>query len=366
MATFTTQHGTLSISDLLAVNNTSIIDYGRQDVFKILRNYFIAYSRIVDEMRSMFCAVTKERVVGTGNTPSMVMQYVDEFGVTDAQKVGGPTLMGFPLRMGQVSLQWTYQWMKNHTPAEMAAQAQAAAIADMQKVQSAIRTAIFYPTNTTFTDRLRDNMAIPVKAFANADSFPIPAGPNGDTFNAATHNHYLGTTNAQPTPSDINTLLSNVTEHSAGKPYLFVPQGVGDYIYANRVATYTEFAPFTYDTQQYSNQLTLGRGVLDPSNPTNRPIGVYRGATVWIKPWMPTTAIWAWVDGPQKPLAFRVPDTLNGTADGEFGPIFDDDQYPTMCQIMARTFGLAPQDRVAGAVLSFGGADTVYVTPSGL
>jgi hypothetical protein len=359
-------YGTLSISDLLAVNNTSIIDFGREDVFGVLRDYFAAVNAMINEQITMFAARTTERAVGLGGPANMTAVYTDEYGVADAQKLGGPSIIGFPLRKHQVALQWTYQWMRKHTPQDMAAQAQAAAVADAQKVQSALRTAIFTPTNTTFTDRLRDNMALPVKALANADSFPIPPSPNGDTFNAATHTHYLGTTNAQPTPADISALILNVTEHrSSGKLYLFVPQAFANYVIANRVATYTEFAIAPFDDQTYATTLTLARRPMNAVNQANRIIGMYQGAEVWVKPWVPTGVIWAFIDGPVKPLAMRIPDDLGGD-NGDFRPIFSDQDLPLECEVMEREYGFAIRNRVAAAVLSYAGPDTTFQTPANL
>jgi hypothetical protein len=366
MPATTSSYGTLSISDLLAVNNTTIIDFGRQDVFAVIREYFAAVNAMVNEQLDMFCDRTTERAVGLGGPAAMTAHYTDEFGVDDAQKLAGPSILGIPLRKHQISLQWTGMWMRKHTPAEMAAQAQAAAIADAQKVQSALRTAIFTPTNSNFTDRLVDNMTIPVKAFANADGFPIPPSPNGDVFNAATHSHYLGTTNAQPTPGDIAALLLNVTEHRAsGKLYLFVSQATGSYIMANRVATYTEFATAIFDEQIYATTITTARVPMNAINQANRMIGLYQGAEVWVKPWVPAGVIWAFIDGPIKPLAMRVPADLGGD-NGDFRPIFNDEDLPLQCEVMEREYGFAPRNRTAAAVLSFAGPDLNYVMPANL
>lgn len=360
-------YGTLSISDLLAVNNTAIIDFGRQEVFEVIRAYFGEISAIVNEQLGLFCERTVERAVGVAGPTNMVAQYTDEYGVADAQKIAGPSIMGFPLRKHQVALQWTYQWMRKHTPQEMAAQAQEAALADMLNVQSALRTALFTPTNVTFTDVLRDYMAIPVKALANADGFPIPPSPNGATFNPSTHTHYLGTSNATPTPSDIAALLTNVFEHQAGgRAYLYIPQAVGDTIIAGRASTYTEFAMLPFGSETYATTLTLGKGDLNPINQANRQIGWYKGAEVWVKPWVPTTVIWAFITGAGKlPLAMRVPSDLGGD-NGDFRPVFNDEEFPVQCEIMEREFGFGVQNRISSAVLSFGGSDATFVQPTGL
>jgi hypothetical protein len=356
--------GTLSISDLLAVNSTSIIDFGREDVFRIIREYLAAVNQIVNDQLAMFTTRTTERAIGVGGPTAVVAQFTDEFGVADAQKVSGAAVLGLPLRKHQVTRQWTYQWMRKHTPQEMAAQTQAAAIADLQKVQYSIRKAFFAPTNFTSIDRLRDNMPLPVKALANADGFPIPPSPSGLVFDPTTHTHYLGTANAQPSGADLDALVRNVTEHyTTGTGYLFLPLAVGDYMLSNQ-ASYPGFAQLMYTDQKYAITGTFGTGAnLEPFNNTNRQIGVYRGMEIWVKPWMPTTVVLAFVSGDMKPLAMRVPADLGGD-NGDFRAIWDDDQYPTMCEVMEREYGIAVRNRVSAAVLSFGGADTTYVMPT--
>lgn len=360
------QPGTLSISDLLAVNNTAIVDFGRADVLKAIALYLSMVNKVVNEQLDMFSSRTIQRAIGVGTPDQLVVSMVDEFGVADAQKISGVAQIGWPLRKHQINRQWTYAWMRKHTPADLARQAQGAAIADLNMVQYWLRKAIFGPTNATFTDNLVDNMSVFVKAFANADGFPIPAAPNGTLFNAATHTHYVGSANALPSDAELSILLANVTEHfSSGAAFLFVTQALGDALIAGAGSTYPNFVKRTYadQTKPIGSTFELDGGGLDVFNPTNRQIGVFKGANVWVKPWCPPLAVWAWIMTQEKPLAFRIPTDAGGD-NGDFRPIFDDDYIPLVCESMEREYGLGVQNRVAGAVLSYAGADTTYVMPA--
>jgi hypothetical protein len=364
-----TQAGTLSINDLLAVNNTSVIDFSREDVIAAVNLYFRMVNEIVNSQLTLFAAKMKKRAWGVGTPQAVTAVYVDEYGVGPAQKAGGVAQMGLPLLKHQIPRQWTNAWMRRHSPADMAMQAQAAAIADQLKLQQGLRTAVFRPTNYTAIDRLVDNMPIYVKGFANADGFPIPVGPSGASFNPNTHSHYVGSANALPTNAELTTLLGNVTEHyTTGDAYLFVNQALGTALTgASHLTNYPDFVPITYQNQTQSTTVIYADGPnitpLNPFNANNRQIGVFLGANVMVKPWVPTSACWAWVDTPDKPLGMRVPDDLGGD-NGDFRAVWDDVEFPLECEILEREYGFGIVDRLAGAVLSYGGADSTYVMPT--
>jgi hypothetical protein len=358
--------GTLSISDLLRVNNTAVIDFGRQDVFRVIREFFAASNQIVNEQLALFSERTTERAVGVGAPVTTVVTFTDEFGVPDALKVSGAAQMGFPLQKHTLSRQWTYQWMRKHTPQEMAAQAQAAAVADVLGVQYSLRKAIFQPVNYNHVDRLYDYMVLFVKAFANADGFPIPASPNGQVFNPNTHTHYMGTVNTFPSPDDLVALTRNVREHySTGRLVLFVEEAFGDYMNNNRLTTYTDFVPLIYPDINYATTQTFARATIEPNNAANRQIGLFQGAEVWVKPWIPANTAFAFMQGARKPVAMRIPNDMGGD-NGDFRAIFDDDQYPNECEVLEREYGFGVQDRVSGAVMSYGGGtpSATYTTPA--
>jgi hypothetical protein len=108
-----------------------------------------------------------------------------------------------------------------------------------------------------------------------------------------------------------------------------------------------------------------GLGTLDFVNTGNRIIGYYNGRPVRVKPWMPTTAwfVTGTGNGVRKPIAWRIPDDLGGD-NGNLRVVFDDYQRPNYIRMMEREFGFAPANRVAAAIMSYGGSDTTYVQPT--
>lgn len=359
--------GTLGLADLLRVNNTPVIDFGEERVFLSIANYLREYSALVNENLDTFTFRTTKRVRGVGAPVLLQPTFTDEYGVPDVKKVAGAGQLGFPLIKHTFAMQWTYQWMRQHTPADMAMQAQAAANGDMKALQGKLASAIFSPTNYTFTDTLVDLMPVYVKAFCNADGFPIPASPSGLTFDATVHTHYTAVNSTWPAVADIDALLNNVSEHyTSGKLVMYVPMSFGNYLYSNRAATYTDFAPLTYTDQSYAVTLTLGIGTLNPFNAQNRQIGVYKGAAVWVKPWVPDGYIFLANNGSEaetKPIAMRVPLGLGGD-NGDFRPIFKSAGFPTSVEILERQYGFGVNDRTAGAVLQFNGGSTTYGAPT--
>jgi hypothetical protein len=358
-------YGTLSINDLLRVNNKSIIDFGRFAVFQAIQQFFAAYNLLVNDQLNLLCQRTTVRVRGVGGPVAKTAMMVDEYGVAPPQKAGGVGQLGFPLRAHQVNQQWTALWMQEHTPAEMAREVQTAAIADLKMLQYWLKVALFNPTNYVFTDVRVDYMSLWVKALANADGFPIPPSPNGALFNPSTHTHYSGTTNSFPSNADLGTLQRNVAEHFvSGQMYLYVTEDFGDVLITGAGGTYADFVKLTYEDQVYSIQLTLGRGTLQPVNQANRQIGVFRGAQVWVKPWVPQNVTLCYISGADtKPLVMRVPMSL-ATNNGDFRPIWNDVEYPTQCELNQREYGFGVGERTSAAVLSYAGGDTNYHAPT--
>ena len=54
------------------------------------------------------------------------------------------------------------------------------------------------------------------KRLVNADSQPIPNGPNGEVFDAATHTHYDWLNSTAPTEAALLAAINDVVEHGHG------------------------------------------------------------------------------------------------------------------------------------------------------
>lgn len=349
-------YGTLSVADLLATSrNQTVAQVGEDRVWESIESYLAAHNAILNEQLADLVERTTERLAGVGGVADMSMEELDEFGRADAQKVTAGALLGFPLRLYGVAVQWTRKWFANHTPAELVAQIDAAMTADILNVQKQIKRAIFIPTNYTFVDKLIDRVEIPVKALVNADGMTIPSGPNGETFNAATHTHYLARASTSLAASDVTNLLATVAEHyNSGDLKLYINQAQESTI---RGFT-SNFTPYVDARIIPSNGTTVARGALDQSNIYNRAIGVFDQAEVWVKPWIPAGYLFAWMRGQQPPLAFR--ERRQGS--GDFQLDYENEQYPLRARQMGREFGIGVRTRINGAVLYAG--DTVYAAPS--
>ena len=94
---------------------------------------------------------------------------------------------------------------------------------------------------------------------------------------------------------------------------------------------------------------------------SDRAIGIFGAAEVWVKPWMPANYLLV-VDegtGTMKPLAFRVQE--DDATLSEFSIRAEDESYPLRARTMARDFGVAPANRHMAASLFVG--NTSYVAP---
>jgi hypothetical protein len=216
-------YGTLSVSDLLATQKT-IAELGEDTVFAALAADLAAHNAMRRDMVSSLMETTTDRLRRYGGSDTMTMEETDEFGQAQAQKINAGSNVAFPLRLYEVSVQWSRKYFQNATASELAAQFQAAETGDLRMIERNIKRAIFTPTNTTLLDRLVDNVSLGVKALVNADSAPIPPNPiDGTSFNAATHTHYLFTAGTSLAAADVQALIDTVLEHyAAGEVKIYI------------------------------------------------------------------------------------------------------------------------------------------------
>jgi hypothetical protein len=349
-------YGTLSVADLLKTVRVgaSVWEVGEDRTFAAISAYLAAHNEILRNQLMGFVEVTTDRIAGTGGNGTMAMQELDEFGRADAQKITAGAILGFPLNLYGIALQWTRKWMENHTLEEMVAQVEATAVADNLNIQKQIKKALFFAGNVTFVDHLVDNMSIPVKRLVNADSMEMPTGPNGETFTASSHTHYIARVSTLAA-SDVSAVITHVAEHyNSGQIQLFINQAQEAAI---RGFT-SNFTPYIDARIITGSGVTVANGTLDQSNIYNRAIGVFDQAEVWVKPWVPANYMFAWVLGQRPPLAWR--ERRPGSS--AFGLDYEDEQYPLRAKQMGREFGIAVRNRTNGAVLYVGA--TTYANPS--
>lgn len=344
-------YGTLVTMDTLASSQQTIADFGEDNAFSAIDDYFGAHNAIMAEMMATLADSTTDRQRRYGGVDEMQMDELDEMGQADAQKIQAGVTVGFPLRLYGASLQWTRKYFQNHQAAELAANVQAMATADIRAINRELKRAIFRPTNYLFEDRLVDHVELAVKALVNADGAPIPLGPNGEEFDPGSHTHYLA--NSGASEEAVIGLIDTVVEHHAsGEAKLFINKG--------QEAAVRGFDGFNGYVDARLVDQTAGvvtRNALDVRNTGNRAIGILGAAEVWVKPWIPANYMFAYVDGAPRPLAYR---TRNGGGGLEL--VADDERHPLRARSYEREFGISVWTRTNGAVLFTGGAS--YTMPT--
>jgi len=221
-------------------------------------------------------------------------------------------------------------------------------------VRRELQKAMYLSANYSIVDYRVDKVTLNVKRFVNADGAPIPDGPNGETFNGATHTHYLAVNGLNDTAAA--ALVQTVIEHHQdGKPIIAINS-------ADEAAwrALTNFRPYIDQrlTLNYNaNEPTVR---LDPFRTNDKPIGLYGAAEVWLKPWaLANYAVCTDIDAAAgKPLVCRIRRgdgvALKIAAKLAIAPLYAD--------VMESEFGFGVWNRTNGAVLYSGGAS--YIDPT--
>jgi hypothetical protein len=347
-------YGTLSTLDTLASIRQSVIAFGEDRAWQSISAALDSHNAQFNEMLGTLVDRTSDarRSYGTGDVK--VMDELDQWGQSDAQKISAAQTVDFPLRRYGNSLQWTRQWMISNTVAQLAAEVSGIMDADRSNLLRQVKRAVYIPTNTTFIDKLGvpANVSLAVKAFANNDGSGYPVGPNGEVF-ATSHQHYLA--NATLTAAVATNLVTAVQEHyNSGTPVIVINS-----------ADEAAWRALTGFVAYVDPRITLNANANQPlqrlnfANTYNREIGLYGAAVVRIKPWALANYAFAYIEGQEPPLAMRVPqvDML-----GDLNLQYEDERLPLRARSYERQFGVGVWQRVGGAVLEFNNG--TYQTPT--
>jgi hypothetical protein len=197
-------------------------------------------------------------------------------------------------------------------------------------------------------------VSLAVKAFLNADSAAIPNGPNGESFDGATHTHYVARVGALAA-SDVTAAIETVIEHhNTGQAMLYINRAQEAAIRAMTA----NFSPYTDVRVIPASTAQVANGSLIQTNLYNRAIGIFDGAEVWVKPWIPANYMFAFVMGAPKPLVLR---ERNAGSSG-LQIAAEDEAYPLRARTVEAEFGVGVWTRTNGVALYVGG--TSYVTPT--
>ncbi|MGK2898625.1 MAG: hypothetical protein ACSLE9_08040 [Burkholderiaceae bacterium] len=346
--------GTLSILDTLAASQQTVAEYGEDRAFEQIDAALQAHNAQLTEMTDWLAETTTDRQRRYGTQDAMVMEDLDEFGAPDAQKLAAGATVGFPLRMSGIALQWTRSYFMRAQARELAAQVTGTLDADRLATIRAVKNALFGVANYTFVDRLIDNVDLAVKRLVNADSASIPLGPNGESFDGASHTHYVARVGALAA-SDISGVIRLVAEHFAqGDTVLLINQASEA---AVRGFT-SNFTPYVDARIIPAQNVQVARTALAVNNIYDRPIGIFDTAEVQVKPWIPANYMVAIQRGVEKPLVRRI-DPVAG--DGLL-LVAEDERHPLRARTWERRHGFGVWNRTAAAILYTGG--TSYVVPT--
>lgn len=352
-----TNTGTYDISSLLSIRFQSVAEFGEDTVADILQRDLDAWNQLVTEMVSEMAEVTTERQRIYGTSHAGEMQETDEYGKTSTQKAEVGDTVGFPLRLFQYNVGWTFKYLQVATPADLAQQQLAAQNAHWRRVQKEIKRAIYNSSNYTFRDHLIDNVSLSVKRFLNADSAGVPDGPNGETFDGATHTHY-GANNGW-SATVLAAAINSVIEHGHGADVKLAINKADE----TAVRALTGFVPFVdprIDRSTIAATAGVASGSANIGRLDNRAIGFFEGAEVWVKSWVLNDYPFIWDAGdPNKPLAFRqrAQETLQGLRLAA-----ENEDYPLRVKDQEAEFGIAVWTRTNGYALYVGGGSWVNPT----
>ncbi|MBA3761808.1 MAG: hypothetical protein H0X04_00505 [Chthoniobacterales bacterium] len=329
------------------------MEFGLDTLEDVLRRDNEAHNAIREDILSDLAATTTDRQRVQGTSIGGDMMEADEYSRIPTQKDAPGQLLGFPLRKMQYAVGWTREWEKKRTPRDYAVTQQAAQGADIRRTLYEIKKAIFTPTNFTFVDRLVDNASLAVKALMNADSSSISNGPNGETFDGATHTHYNA--NATLTAAAVSATVTDVVEHGFGGQ-VRININVANEAAFKALAGFTAYLDPRVSLNMNANQ-ALQR--LDITRMDNRAIGIFENAEVWTKPWVPANYLFVSdVGSDQKPLVQRVEE---GEGQGLHLEA-EIETFPLRAQYQEHKYGFGVWSRLNGAALKFDNA--VYAAPT--
>lgn len=344
--------GSYTIDDLLNVENQTVKEFDEDEVAEVLRADLEAFNENVQEMLSELVEFTTQALKAWGGSMDGDMQKVDEFGsgTTERQKAGGN--VGFPLHRFYKGVGWTRDHMHMASPADMAKKQISVEKGYLSSIRKEIRSALFLSSNYTFSDHHVDDVDIGVKRLVNGDGADIPNGPNNESFDGTTHTHYLATNGLSEAAAKSH--INDVAEHGHDEDVRY-------YINKAQESAVRGFADFEgYVDPRLVQQEGTPQQPLSLTNINNRAIGVFHGAEVWVKPWVPADYQFAYSEGDdRKPLNLRQHpvSALQGLR-----LAFENEDYPLRADEYEAYFGVGVWQRTNGAAHYSGGG--AYVDPS--
>lgn len=353
-----------TLEDLYAQRYAPISTLSLDRVSATINAYADFLSSQMGEMLDMFTEETILPRAIWGGVPQLTFEEVGEFGKGKTRQDKRGQELHFPLHKIDATAGGSEEFWKRAKVADLIGVMKSMDNGYAQRVRDEVKAAVFNNTvRTPFKDWLGDNSTLDkIQPFLNADSNEIPDSPNGASFTASSHQHYIGITGSAVAAVDINYLLNHVREHLVGEVVLFCDGAMP--------ATLAGLASTKFTYNQYTNVIDqtaakIGATANIDGGQTDRNnmfIGTWDGHRVLTRSWVPTGYICAMGIGGQlgKPLYRRVDPAFPGlrvATEISDGRIRVKESYFYL--------GLGAFNRAAGAVL-----DTTtqgsYTVPTGL
>jgi hypothetical protein len=344
--------GTLDIDALLQNQAAfqTVQVFGVDEFAAAVQRELQAHDGNVRDMVAGIAVPTNERLWTASAGISKEMFEADEYSQVPTQKQLAGYNMGAPLRKRQISVGWTREYFRRKTVGQMSAELLACEEAHILMLYRDVRRALYFSSNYTFAERLQEPLInIPVKRLINADSTVIEVGPNGEIFNGASHNHYLGS--ATLTAAAVQSAVNTVLEHRITAGLRIVISQTD----RTSFEALTGFKSYPDPRIQFMNT-DQNRQTIDLTRMNNLAIGTFSAAEVWVKPWAIANYVLVY-DTQRPPLVFRTRegDLALQTA-GEF------DAFPLHTQFLESHYGFAVRNRLSAALLYF--ANGTYADPT--
>lgn len=355
------QFGTLDVFASLAAQarDQTIMAFGEDRVFDTITEGFRIHNQLVRQLMSDYVQFTTDRQFRYGGNPQSDMQQLDEYGSPDAQRRITGASMGLPLNYYGIAIQWTRKFMQNNTVGDLLKEVTAARSAHIRRVRHEILNSFFTPTNNlAYEDVLVDYLNYPLRALLNADGSPIPPNPfTGATFDPNTHTHYLFGTAFNDT--NVALLIKTVQEHGVdGTLRLEISETDEPAIRA--LTGFIAALPVNAEMAYGFAGSMIADGRAPVVNTSDRRIGVYGAAEVWVKNWQIPGYMICRDDGSQ-PVAIR--SRANNPGGWELSVAYENENFPLRARVLESEFGTGIIVRHKAAVMYINAGAVAYVKP---
>lgn len=352
-----------SLEDLYAQRFAPISTLDLSRVSLTVQAYAQFLAEDMNEQLSLFSEETTLSRSVWGGAPAMAFDEVGEHGRGTPRKDTVGQEVHFPLFKLSASQGGSEEFWKRANVKDLIDTMTAMDIGYATRMRQEIAAAIFNNTlHTKVTDWLVDNSSLnKIQPFLNSDSASIPTAPNGKTFTASAHTHYIGVTGSSVASSDVNYLVNHVAEHVVGKVVLFVDAAMPAILSGLASTKFVALTPTVVINQSTSQ---VAREAFDPNGDRgNMLVGYWDGYEVYTRSWCPTNYIACMGVGGQlgKPLLHRVDPAFPGLRTGltiQDGILRINESY--------FYGGFGAFNRAAGAVMDCATGSNGYTVPTGL